>query len=332
MHWPGGDQLLLISLGLVIPIYLVLRAILQPKSNRLANFSVLLFISLCWTSLFLLMNFPGNEVFLAITLFLTMLVILYELVKKEGQPIFQLVKHRHLVNASGIITFLLLINANRMPIRVLETDITRHLMLQEQIDNEISLGSSLITTRNQKLAVQLDAKTLDLLRHIDEVKFELISQVNGRACLGSARPLDKMAVLWSKNTKEQVGIAKLNLAALEQKIAIDATMHQLIGNDLKRIDKHHLGMRVWSQWINHQNEVIGLVQAQKADSVLTDAKIDVLKGQLQNLNKIEYSNYHELRNIHWVARTFDHATLVQAILRLTELQYEVVRYRTLVLG
>ena len=332
MHWPFGDQLLLLSLGLILPGYLVLRAILQPKSNRLANFSVLLFISLCWTSLFLLMHFPGNEVFLAITLFLTMLVILYELVKKEGQPIFQLVKHRHLVNASGIITFLLLINANRMPIRVLETDMTRHLMLQEQIDNEISLGSSLITTRNQKLAVQLDAQTADLLRYIDEVKFELISQVNGRTCLGSARPLDKMAVLWSKNPKGQVGIAKLNLAALEQKIAIDATMHKLIGDDLKRIDKHRLGMRVWSQWINHQNEVIGLVEAQKTDTVLIASKIEVLKRQLQNLNKIEYSTYHELRNIHWVARTFDHATLVQAILRLTELQYEVVRYRTLALG
>ncbi len=332
MHWPFGDQLLLLSLGLILPGYLVLRAITQPKSDKLANFNVLLFISLCWTSLFLLLHFPGNEGFLAVTLLLTMLVILYELVKKEGQPIFQLVKHRHLVNASGILTFLLLINANRMPIRVLETDMTRHLTLQEQINNEIALGSALISSRNQKLAVQIDAQTADLLRHIDEVKFELISQVNGRTCLGSARTLDKMAVLWSKNPKGQVGIAKLNLAALEQKIAIDATMHQLIGNDLKRIDKHSLGIRVWSQWINHQNEVIGLVEAQKTDTVLIASKIEVLKRQLQNLNKIEYSTYHELRNIHWVARTFDHATLVQAILRLTELQYEVVRYRTLVLS
>ena len=108
-------------------------------------------------------------------------------------------------------------------------------------------------------------------------------------------------------------------------------MYKLIGDDLKRIDKHRLGMRVWSQWINHQNDVIGLVQVQKTDSVLTAAKTDALKRQLQNAQNMEYSNYHELRNIHWVARTFDHATLVQAILRLTELQYEVVRYRTLVL-
>ena len=333
MHWPGGDQLLLISLGLIIPGYLVLKAILEPKSNKLANFSVLLFISLCWTSLFLLLHFPGNEGFLAITLFLTMLVILYELVKKEGQPIFQLVKHRHLVNASGIITFLLLMNANRMPIRVLETEMTRHLTLQEQIDNEIALGSSLISTRNQKLTVQLEEQTADLLRQIDDVKFELISQVNGRTCLGSARPLDKMAVLWSKKTKGQVGIATLNLAALEQKMAIDATMHQMIGSDFKVLDQRGAGVKIWSSWQKYQRNVLAMVQRQNtADSVAQRNTALALQSIIRRWAAKEYADYHELRNIHWVSRTFDHATLVQALIRLSELQYEVVRYRTLALS
>lgn len=332
MHWPFGDQLLLLSLGLILPGYLVLRAIIQPNSNKLANFSVLLFISLCWTSLFLLLNFPGNEGFFAVTLLLTMLVILYELVKKEGQPIFQLVKHRHLVNVSGIIMFLLLINANRMPIRVLETDMTRHLTLQEQIDNEIALGSALISPRNQKLAVQIDAQTADLLRQIDEVKFELISQVNGRTCLGSARPLDKMAVLWSKNPKGQVGIAKLNLAALEQKIAIDATMHQMIGSDFKVLDQRVKGLKIWSSWQKYQRTALAMVQRQNpADSITQRDPALALQLIIRRWDAEEYANYHELRNIHWVSRTFDHSTLVQAILRLTELQYEVVRYRTLAL-
>jgi hypothetical protein len=279
------------------------------------------------------LHFPGNEGFFAVTLLLTMLVILYELVKKEGQPIFQLVKHRHLVNVSGIITFLLLINANRMPIRVLETEMTRHLTLQEQIDNEIALGSALISTRNQKLAVQLDAQTADLLRHIDDVKFELISQVNGRTCLGSARPLDKMAVLWSKNPEGELGIAKLNLAALEQKIAIDATMHQMIGSDFKVLDQRVKGLKIWSSWQKYQRTALAMVQRQNpADSIMQRDPALALQSIIRRWDAEEYANYHELRNIHWVARTFDHATLVQAILRLTELQYEVVRYRTLAFG
>jgi len=264
---------------------------------------------------------------------LTMLVILYELVKKEGQPIFQLVKHRHLVNASGIITFLLLMNANRMPIRVLETEMTRHLTLQEQIDNEIALGSSLISTRNQKLTVQLEEQTADLLRQIDDVKFELISQVNGRTCLGSARPLDKMAVLWSKKTKGQVGIATLNLAALEQKMAIDATMHQMIGSDFKVLDQRGAGVKIWSSWQKYQRNVLAMVQRQNtADSVAQRNTALALQSIIRRWDAKEYADYHELRNIHWVSRTFDHATLVQALIRLSELQYEVVRYRTLALS
>jgi hypothetical protein len=238
-----------------------------------------------------------------------------------------------LVNASGIITFLLLMNANRMPIRVLETEMTRHLTLQEQIDNEIALGSTLISTRNHAFATNLDQQTADLLRQIDDVKFKLIAQVNGSACLVHARAFDHMAVLWTKKSRGQVGIATLNLAALEQKIAIDATMHQLIGSDFKVLDQRGAGVKIWSSWQKYQRNVLAMVQRQNpADSIVQRNPALTLQSIIRRWDAKEYADYHELHNIHWVSRTFDHATLVQALIRLSELQYEVVRYRTLALS
>jgi hypothetical protein len=76
-----------------------------------------------------------------------------------------------------------------------------------------------------------------------------------------------------------------------------------------------------------------MVQRQNpADSITQRDPALALQSIIRRWDAEEYANYHELGNIHWVSRTFDHATLVQALIRLTELQYEVVRYRTLALS
>lgn len=330
MHWPGSDQLLILSLILMLPVYFLLSAVLRNKKDGLPRLSFLLFIFLSWTSLFVIMHYPGTVIFLATTLFIAMFVVIYELVKKEGQPIFQLVKHRHLVNASGFIAFLLFFQANRLPIRVLESEMTRQFSLQEQINQEIEIGNSFIKPSNKVFSAQVDKETMELLAKIDEVKLALIDEVNGG--IGKMRNADNLAVLWNKPPKNgPLGIINLNLAALGNKKDFDIPMHLLIGTDLKILDPSKAGIKIWNAWMQHQTKLQQYItQNPNLDTIQRAQMLNTLQQIQRNWQQKEYQPYHDLRNIHWVARTFDHATIVQAIVHLTELQYEVVRLRSLV--
>ena len=332
MHWPGADQLLILSLVFMLPVYFLLSAVMRNKKDGLARFSFLLFIFLSWTSLFVIMHYPGTVIFLATTLFIAMLVVIYELVKKEGQPIFQLVKHRHLVNASGFIAFLLFFQANRLPIQILEAEMSRQFDLQEQIAQEIEIGNSSITPSNKAFSAQVDKETLELLAKIDEVKLALIDKVNEG--IGDEYNADHSAVLWNKAPKDgQLGIIRLNLAALDNKTNFDIPMHLLIGTDLKILDPNKAGIKIWNAWMQHQTKLQQYItQNPNLDTTQRAQMLSTLQQIQRNWQQKEYQPYHDLRNIHWVARTFDHATIVQAIVHLTELQYEVVRLRSLVVG
>jgi Ca2+/Na+ antiporter len=332
MHWPGGTDLLIISLGLVLPIFLIVRAIQQPRNEVAARFSVLLFIALSWFSLFSLLHFPGKVILLVAVLILAMLVVLYELVKKEGQPIFQLVKHRHLVNASAIVAFLIIIDSRQISVRALESEITRQIDLQEKIDQELEFGTQEPSSGDSKSIRDIDQQTADLLKTIDEVKLSLIQEVNNG--IGPIRNADQQAILWEKPAiASKPGIVTLNLSALTNKTNVDIPMYRLIGDNLTVLNRHSAGLRIWNDWIQLQTQ---FQKAVAAHPNLDSTSRTQLLGKLQKIQnhwqEQEYQPYHDLRNIHWVARTFDHATIVQAIVRLTELQYEVVRLRTLVVG
>lgn len=330
MHWPGGNELLIISLGLVLPIFLIVRAIQQPRKEGTAWLSGLLFIALCWFSLFSLMHFPGKAILLAAALILAMLVVLYELVKKEGQPIFQLVKHRHLVNASGIVAFLLIIDGTQMSVRALESEITRQFDLQEKINQELEFGTQDSKSVDSKFTQSIDQQTAELLQLIDDVKLSLINEVNNG--IGPVRNANQQAILWEKPAKgSKLGIVTLNLSALPNKTNVEIPMHRLIGNNLSVLNRNSAGLRIWNTWIQLQTRFQEAVAAHpNLDSTSRTQLLDRLQKIQSHWQQQEYQTYHDLRNIHWVARTFDHATIVQAIVRLTELQYEVARLRTLV--
>jgi hypothetical protein len=59
--------------------------------------------------------------------------------------------------------------------------------------------------------------------------------------------------------------------------------------------------------------------------------IDLLQKRLKVMKEEEFGEYEELRNIHWISRNFLHLTTIQAIVRLTEIEYEIVRDRNEVL-
>lgn len=148
------------------------------------------------------------------------------------------------------------------------------------------------------------------------------------------RNADNLAILWNKPPKNgPLGIISLNLAALDNKKDFDIPMHLLIGTDLKFLDPSKAGIKIWNAWMQHQTKLQQYItQNPNLDTTQRAQMLNTLQQIQRNWQQKEYQPYHDLRNIHWVARTFDHATIVQAIVHLTELQYEVVRLRSLVVG
>jgi hypothetical protein len=122
----------------------------------------------------------------------------------------------------------------------------------------------------------------------------------------------------------------LNLSALPNKTNVEIPMFRLIGNNLSVLNRNSAGLRIWNTWTQLQTRFQEAVAAHpNLDSTSRTQLLDRLQKIQSHWQQQEYQTYHDLRNIHWVARTFDHATIVQAIVRLTELQYEVARLRTL---
>ncbi len=94
---------------------------------------------------------------------------------------------------------------------------SRQFDLQEQIAQEIEIGSSFITPSNKSFSAQLDKETMELLAKIDEVKLALIDEVNEG--IGDERNADHLAVLWNKAPKDgQLGQAIVHLTELQYEV------------------------------------------------------------------------------------------------------------------
>jgi hypothetical protein len=131
---------------------------------------------------------------------------------------------------------------------------------------------------------------------------------------------------------ETLSVTELNLSELNNKTDIEFTSFLLIGPDITKVNSRK-GQRLWHEIIATQEGYIAIVEAalKKNPSEKLENTLKYLESHLKFWKDSEWGNYYDIKNVHWSNRTFINATVSQALVRLTQIQAEIVKLRTMVL-
>jgi gliding motility-associated protein GldM len=203
-----------------------------------------------------------------------------------------------------------------------------------------------------KTIKKIDQMTADRIREIDALKLEILD-----ACGEDTKSVgSKESILAAKYPNDPLKPIRMKLEQVENKEAYDEPMRILIGDDITRPTGK--GMTLW----NHYNQYRGQLTELVAKSNPSDGgkyffkapKINTFKDQkdlsAQITKAIKASNVHpddqeaikkiyaaltkperveteEIKNVHWIGKTFDHAPSVAVLASLSSLQKEILTAR-----
>lgn len=155
---------------------------------------------------------------------------------------------------------------------------------------------------------------------------------------------DKMLKLTGEDLSlikiEENGEIDYNLEAVSAKDNYDVPMQVMVGADIKRPDEKKDGMKLWKgiqdyrdgltkAIANHGNFSFDPTTYDPENPEASLANVDpddkgIIMQIYSGLTKVERADTHngEIKNIHWVGRTFDHAPIVAAMATLSSLEQE----------
>ena len=204
---------------------------------------------------------------------------------------------------------------------------------------------------------KINAATAKRIELLDGVKVSILEK-SGEIL--TPKKDDEETVMWVPYSKKTpLKPALINLMAISAKDQYDVPMHEIIGENLEPITGS--GKEIWSSYNAFRNEICDLAGTYsppggkkfvfKSTSInkfknnqelekQVDAMIkknqgkfnmlddgEIIKQIYMSLSKNEIADMQEEKNLHWIARTFDHAPLVAALASLTALQQEVLSAR-----
>lgn len=134
-----------------------------------------------------------------------------------------------------------------------------------------------------------------------------------------------------------------DLEKVQGKDNYDVPMEVMVGEDIKRPNENKEGMRLWNGLLSYRNNLTRLVaEATGKEYTFDAANVDTadfsaslnsvymddkgIVAQLyQQLTKVERADVHdgEIKDIHWVGRTFDHSPIVAALATLSSIEQEL---------
>lgn len=200
---------------------------------------------------------------------------------------------------------------------------------------------------------ELDKVTAQRIQEIDGLKLDILKSVG--------EDVDQVGpgnILLSKFNKEQPIIPlKMDLNRVKAQDKYDEPMHILVGEDIK--NPKGAGLKLWENMNKFKVQVVDLVAnytsidgtknyQYKAPDIRKFVDQKNLNKQLEasfraynvspddketiakiysNLAKNERSTVHDVSNVHWLGKTFDHSPVVAAIASLSSVQKEILSAR-----
>lgn len=203
-----------------------------------------------------------------------------------------------------------------------------------------------------KTIATIDQMTMQRISEIDALKIELL-----RSCGEDVSSVGtNESILLEKKSSRSLKPVRMNLDNVQNKEAYDEVMHLLVGEDIKRPTGK--GMVVWKNYHQYRDQLTQLIaksnlgqgggyhfnlpriqdfrdqkdlyaqihKAIIASKVHPDDQEAIVKIYA-SLTKRERVKAHEIKQVHWIGKTFDHAPVVAAIASLSSLQKEILTAR-----
>ncbi len=204
---------------------------------------------------------------------------------------------------------------------------------------------------------KINAATAKRIELLDGVKMSILEK-SGEIL--TPKNENEETVVWvAYDKKTPLKPATINLMAINAKDQYDVPMHEIIGENLEPVTGS--GKEIWASYNDFRNEICDLAGTyappggkkfvfksthinkfannqeleKQVDAMIkkNEGKFnmlddgEIIKQIYMSLSKNEIADMHEEKNLHWIARTFDHAPLVAALASLTALQQEVLSAR-----
>ena len=210
---------------------------------------------------------------------------------------------------------------------------------------------------------EIDRLTAKRIQLIDKVKLEILRECGED--VDAKGEMAIITIPYDEKNAPCTPI-RMNLDKVEGKDKYDDPMRILLGADTDIKKPKGRGMDIWKSMLGYRKEITEIIarsrvvtekngvmrfdsdysfnapdinkfkspqdlnkqilKAVEASKVHVDDK-DVLMEIYRSLSKEEYSTVHEVANVHWVGKTFDHSPSVAAIASLSSLQRDILSAR-----
>ncbi len=320
MHWPYGEMLLMITLGILFPLYFIIKGINQFKSNSLQILFGLFFSLFIWSQLFsFILLLPSDFLIMENLGYLGLMasVILTIISFNKGQSnLLELNTVKSIIMFSTIIIiYIYFVETNKVPISNLVKQMNAIHMLQDKNQFEKTIGDSYSESIQSESSKKIDKMTAAIIWEIEALKFSMFSMTNS---MGVTLPPKKDSII----------LSELNLSEL------NISYNHIISNKMILSSK---GVKLWSSLIKYHEF---LIDELKSNSKASTRALKLLKINNDNIKHPRFlSKGRELNNNDFERPVdefskglFVRTTMLQAINNLTEIENEVLRARSLALS
>ncbi|MDX1445869.1 GldM family protein [Lishizhenia sp.] len=190
----------------------------------------------------------------------------------------------------------------------------------------------------------------DSIKALTNRKIEMLNEMRDEMLTKTGEDLSAIKSIEDEGTVYERTV--YNLEKVNGKDNYDVPMEVMVGPEIKSPDPKREGMRLWNEMNNYRDDLVRILaeassnknqkytfDASREENVssLDSAQIDerikktylddrnIVKQIYSQLTKVERADVHngEIKNIHWVGRTFDHAPIVAALATLSSIEQEL---------
>lgn len=228
-------------------------------------------------------------------------------------------------------------------------------LLKERMGKEEPEAVRLKAIRYSKVVAEIDRLTAERIKTMDDLKLRLLNE-----CGEDVKSIGEVTSIVQKayTSKDPLKPARLNLENVQAMDKYDEAMRLLLGPETDVTRPTGEGMRLFEDNKIYRDKLIALLVSSASEgnekysfippkrliNKNEQEKMSVIQKMVNGqhislddkelvvkmyaaLTKRERFTVHEVKNVHWLGKTFDHAPVVAAIASITSLQKEILTAR-----
>ena len=133
----------------------------------------------------------------------------------------------------------------------------------------------------------IDKNVGEFIKYVDELKIDLIAEVEGPEKVKTAKMNDKESIVWKKyDPSTPLLPARLYLQAIQTKDNFDVPMHNIVGSEISKVDPTKKGKKLWELYKGLRSSIVEIAGNYK------EGEKNVWKVKVKEINS--YKDFQDL--------------------------------------